>query len=144
MIRPDVVWVVAVALVAHDRRILMAKRRMDRAYGGRWEFPGGKMEAGESPEAAALREMREELGIRLELSALQPVSFASSSATPPTQGPPHVILLYTCRDWQGVPRSLDAEEIGWFAPDQLHHLAMPPLDYPLARALNLSLVPDPI
>ncbi len=144
MIRPDVVWVVAVALVAHDGRVLMAKRKQGRAHGGLWEFPGGKMEAGESPEAAALREIREELGVNLSLSALEPIMFASSSANLTALGAPHIILLYACREWHGQPRCLDAEDISWFAPDQLHHLAMPPLDYPLARALNQSLELHPI
>lgn len=144
MIGPNIVWVVAVALVAPDRRVLMQRRRLDRAHGGLWEFPGGKIEAGEAPEAAAAREMFEELGVDLDPAALQAVSFASDSATAPTPGSPsprapHVILLYACRRWQGEPTCLDAEQIGWFAPDQLEQLAMPPLDYPLARALQKAI-----
>ncbi len=128
------IWVVAVALVAADGRVLMQRRRRDRAHGGLWEFPGGKLEAGESPEAAAAREIGEELGVVLDISELHPVSFASSPAAQ-SPAPPHVILLYACRHWQGQPRCLDAEEIGWFAPELLENLDMPPLDYPLARAL---------
>lgn len=131
-----VVWVSAVALVAPDGQVLMQRRRLHRAHGGLWEFPGGKLEAGESPEAAALREMREELGVEIDASALCPAGFASDSAMPAPAGRTHVILLYACRRWHGEPRCLDAEEIAWFAPEQLEALAMPPLDYPLARALK--------
>jgi 8-oxo-dGTP diphosphatase len=140
---------VAVALVAADRRVLMQRRRLDRAHGGLWEFPGGKIEAGESPELAASREIREELGVELDQSALHAVSFASASAIRPMpalalQAPPvprqsQVILLYACRLWQGEPSCLDAEEIAWFALDRLEQLAMPPLDYPLARALRAGM-----
>ena len=131
------VWVVAAALIADDGRVLMQRRRLDRTHGGLWEFPGGKIEFGESPEAAARREIEEELGVGLEITALEPVSFASSSANLPA-GKTHVILLYACRQWRGEPRCLDAEEIGWFATDRLEHLAMPPLDYPLARSLHAA------
>lgn len=133
--RAPVVWVVAVALIAADLRILMQRRRRDRAHGGLWEFPGGKIEAGETPDAAAAREIREELGMDLNPSELQTVSFASSSAVPESSGQPHVILLYACRQWHGEARCLDAEELAWFAPRELEYLAMPPLDYPLAQAL---------
>lgn len=131
-----VIWVVAVALVGADGRVLMQRRRLSRAHGGLWEFPGGKIEAGESPEAAAVREMQEELGTGLEISALQPVGFASDVAHLPAPNPAHVILLYCCRAWLGQPACLDAEEIGWFAPDCVGQLDMPPLDYPLAQALQ--------
>ncbi len=138
MIEPTIVWVVAVALVAPDRRVLLQRRRLERAYGGLWEFPGGKIEAGESPEATAAREIFEELGVAVDVSALQAASFATDAAIAPSPGssPPHVILLYVCRRWRGEPACLDAEQIGWFALDQLAQLAMPPLDYPLARALQ--------
>lgn len=144
VVQPKLVWVVAVALVAPDRRVMMQKRRLNRAHGGLWEFPGGKIEADELPEAAACREICEELGVAVDVSALQPVSFASDLTVSPAPGPsvprqPHVILLYACRRWQGEPCCLDAEEIGWFAPEQLEQLAMPPLDYPLARALRQAL-----
>lgn len=134
--RAPVVWVVAVALIAADKRILMQRRRHGRAHGGLWEFPGGKIEPRETPAAAAVREIREELGVDLDPCALQPVSFASG---PPSARQPHVILLYACRQWQGEPQCLDAEEAAWLAPEQLAHLAMPPLDYPLARALVIAL-----
>jgi 8-oxo-dGTP diphosphatase len=127
--------VVAAALVAPDGRILMQQRRADRAFGGLWEFPGGKVEARESPESALLREIREELGVALDPGALIPLTFASDPRLPPEPRQPHVILLYTCRIWTGEPRCLDAAALGWFAPQDLAELAMPPLDVPLAEAL---------
>lgn len=130
MVSP-MVWVVAVAPIATDGRVLLQRRRLDRAHGGLWEFPGGKIEPGESPEAAARREIAEELGVDLDVRDLHPVSFASD--------PPHIVLLYICREWRGEPRCLDAEEIAWFAPEALARLAMPPLDYPLAEALLAAL-----
>ena len=150
------IWVVAVALIASDGRVLMQRRRLNRAHGGLWEFPGGKIEEDEAPEIAAFREIREELGVELDISALHAVSFASDMtitlaaratspraplpSTPSSGAPPlhqtHVILLYSCRRWEGEPACLDAEEIGWVAPERLETLSMPPLDYPLARALK--------
>jgi 8-oxo-dGTP diphosphatase len=133
---PTCIWVVAAALVTADRRVLMQKRGLDRSHGGLWEFPGGKLEAAETLESAIFREIREELGVELDSAALQPVSFAADRASPSGPRQPHVILLYSCRRWQGEPRCLDAQEIGWFAPQDLQQLAMPPLDYPLAAALQ--------
>jgi 8-oxo-dGTP diphosphatase len=130
--------VVAAALIDGSDRILVQRRRLDSAHGGLWEFPGGKIEPGESPESALLREIEEELGVTLDAEALTPLTFASDPALPPAPRAPHVILLYTCRRWRGEPRCHVGEEIGWFAPADLPGLAMPPLDYPLARALIRS------
>lgn len=132
---PTFVPVVAVALIRQDRRILMQKRRFQRVHGGLWEFPGGKLEPGESPESALIREIVEELGVKLDPAALVPVSFASDPALPPAPRQPHVILLYSCRRWHGEPMCLDAEELGWFTLAALAGLDMPPLDVPLAAAL---------
>ncbi|MFM5948061.1 MAG: (deoxy)nucleoside triphosphate pyrophosphohydrolase [Novosphingobium sp.] len=126
---PTIVPVVAAALIGLDGRVLMQRRRRDAEHGGLWEFPGGKVEPGESLEESLCREIREELGIAIVAEALNPLSFAAA----PDQ--PYVILLYTCRNWSGTPVCLDGEEIGWFAPDQVQSLPMPPLDVPLARAL---------
>lgn len=127
---PTIVPVVAVALLDSSGRVLMQKRRQHKQHGGLWEFPGGKVEDGESLESALLREIEEELGIELLVSALAPVSFASR----PDQ--PHVVLLYSCTDWRGTAAALDAEEIGWFNLGGLDSLPMPPLDVPLAAALR--------
>jgi len=126
------VLVSAVALLDDRRSILMQRRRSGAVHGGLWEFPGGKVEAGESPEAAAVREISEELAVAIDPGGLVPVGFASNG---PDGEWPLVILLYMCRRWSGAPQALDADEIGWFAPAELAGLAMPPLDYPLAEAL---------
>ena len=124
--------VVAVALMRGDGRVLMQRRRLGRQHGGLWEFPGGKVEAGESLTQAAAREIAEELGVAVLPEALAPVGFAVNRTT---DSPGPVILLFACEKWSGDPSCLDAEEIGWFPPDALADLAMPPLDYPLAQAL---------
>ena len=134
------VLVVAAALIDTAGHVLLQKRRLGGMHGGLWEFPGGKIDAGESPETALARELHEELGIAVDPSALLPLTFASDRALPPEPREPYVILLYTCRCWQGDPRCLDGEAIDWFAPVALAALAaqpgaMPPLDVPLAQAL---------
>jgi len=132
--------VAAVALIAPGPLVLMQRRRSQAMHGGLWEFPGGKLESNEAPEAAAVREIGEELGLVVEPGALVPVGFASSGAGGQA---PLVILLYMCRRWSGNAQPLDAEELGWFAPDDLAGLAMPPLDYPLAEALVRALAARP-
>jgi 8-oxo-dGTP diphosphatase len=126
---PTIIPVVAAALLGPEGRVLMQQRRHGAEHGGLWEFPGGKVEPGESLEESLRREIREELGIELVANALQPLSFAAT----PTQ--PYVILLYSCREWSGTPVCLDGEAIGWFAPEEVLALPMPPLDVPLAQAL---------
>lgn len=118
----------------------MQQRRADRAFGGLWEFPGGKVELGESPESALIREIEEELGLTLLQQGLAPLTFASDPAQPPAPRQPHVILLYTCREWPGEPRCLDGDSIAWVAPDDLLALPMPPLDVPLAKAVLRSIL----
>lgn len=135
------VLVVAVAMVGLDGRVLLQQRRTGGRHGGLWEFPGGKVEAGESPESALVREISEELGVELAAEALCPLTFASDPAQPPLPREPHVILLYTCRQWMGEPRCLDGEAIAWVAPSDFAGLAMPPLDYPLAEAVRSLLLP---
>ena len=130
--KSTVLLVVAVALIDDQGLMLMHRRRLDSMHGGLWEFPGGKIEPGESPESAALREIEEELGVMLDPRALLPVNFASGAGE---GGSPLVILLYTCRRWIGEPECLEGEAIRWTEPGALAGLEMPPLDYPLARAL---------
>ncbi|MEE4450115.1 (deoxy)nucleoside triphosphate pyrophosphohydrolase [Novosphingobium resinovorum] len=141
--------VVAVALVApegHARcgSVLMQQRAFAGVHGGLWEFPGGKVEPGESPEDALVRELAEELGVTVAAADLAPVGFASGRTAAPAQGGkgparPLVILLYMCGAWQGEPRALEAADVAWTAPDAIGALSMPPLDYPLAEALSRHL-----
>ncbi|MBT0667552.1 (deoxy)nucleoside triphosphate pyrophosphohydrolase [Novosphingobium profundi] len=131
--------VVAVALVDAEGRVLLQQRPCGTMHAGLWEFPGGKVDAGESPEDAAVREMEEELGVRLKVRDLLPVGFASGpleGVGGAGVGRSLVILLYRADCWEGEPMSLEGGEAGWYAPARIGDLAMPPLDYPLARALE--------
>ena len=124
--------VVAAALVDSERRILLQQRLPDRAMGGLWEFPGGKVESGELPEAALARELAEELGIEVAVGALDPACFASAAL-----GERHMILLlYLCRSWCGEPRPLDASALKWCRPDEMRADEMPPADQPLIALLD--------
>ncbi|HEU0100503.1 MAG TPA: (deoxy)nucleoside triphosphate pyrophosphohydrolase [Allosphingosinicella sp.] len=124
--------VVAAALVDGEGRVLLQKRSPGRAMAGLWEFPGGKVEPGERPEAALARELEEELGIRVEVAALSPAAFASAD----NQGRHMLLLLYLCREWRGEPRALDAAELRWLRPDAMGALPMPPADEPLIALLE--------
>ena len=125
----------AVALLDDMGRVLMQKRRAEGEHGGLWEFPGGKLESGESARDAAIREMREELGLEIDPHDLEPLTFASG----PSAAGQLVILLYTCRSWKGEPECRDGEAIEWCQADELANLDMPPLDYPLARRVTALL-----
>ncbi|MFM5916605.1 MAG: (deoxy)nucleoside triphosphate pyrophosphohydrolase [Novosphingobium sp.] len=127
---PTSIEVVAAALVDSEGRILLQLRRQDRQHGGLWEFPGGKVEPGESAASALVRELCEELGVAVFEAALRPLA----SADDPRTGV--VIALYTCRVWGGEPQCLDAAAIGWFTVKEMSDLPMPPLDRPLAAALE--------
>lgn len=127
---PTAIPVVAVALLRADGRVLMQRRRAKKAHGGLWEFPGGKVEVGETPDQALVREIAEELGIGLDERDLKAVGFASAPESTPIE-----ITLFACRSWAGEPLALDADAIAWFAPGELAALAMPPLDVLLAEAL---------
>lgn len=130
---PTLVPVVAVAMINDRGEVLMQRRPPGKAHGGLWEFPGGKVEAAETLVSALLREVEEELGVALVADSLEPISFAAR----PDQ--PHVVLLYSCTRWHGQPSALEASEIGWFVAESLDALAMPPLDVPLAGALQRAL-----
>ncbi|MET1109934.1 MAG: (deoxy)nucleoside triphosphate pyrophosphohydrolase [Allosphingosinicella sp.] len=123
---------VAAALVDGDGRILLQQRAPGRAMAGLWEFPGGKVEEGERPEAALARELEEELGIGVEIEALSPAAFASAD----NAGRHMLLLLYLCREWQGEPRALDAAALLWVRPAEMAALPMPPADEPLIPLLE--------
>ena len=127
--------VVAAALADGGGGILLQQRAPGRAMAGLWEFPGGKVEEGELPEAALIRELREELGIEVAANDLAPACFASAA-----NGTSHMILLlYLCRRWVGAPRPLDASALIWARPDEMRALAMPPADAPLVDLLEALL-----
>ena len=129
--------VVAAALTDAAGRILLQMRPKGTEHAGLWEFPGGKIEPGEHPQSALVREMAEELGVVLDESALTPLGFAASDGT---AARPIILLLYRCHVWSGEPRCLEAEAIAWVVPGDFASLAMPPLDIDLARnALGLTL-----
>ena len=123
---------VAAALVDGEGRVLLQRRAPGRAMAGLWEFPGGKVEPGERPEAALVRELEEELGIRVEIAALAPAAFASAD----NAGRHMLLLLYLCREWLGAPRALDAAELAWVRPADMAALPMPPADEPLIPLLE--------
>ena len=121
------VLVAAVALVDKDGRVLLARRPLHKPMGGLWEFPGGKVEAGERPEAALIRELKEELGIDVAQSCLAPLTFASHA-----YDDFHLLMpLYVCRRWQGQAAGLEGQELAWVRPLKLRDYPMPPADLPL-------------
>jgi 8-oxo-dGTP diphosphatase len=124
--------VVAAALVDAEGRVLLQQRLPDRAMAGLWEFPGGKVEPGERPEAALIRELGEELGIATDTACLAPAAFASAD----NDGRHMLLLLYICRKWRGVPRPLDAAALQWVRPVRMFDLEMPPADKPLIGLLD--------
>ena len=127
--------VVAAALVDGDGRVLLQRRPPGRAMAGLWEFPGGKLEAGETPEAALARELEEELGIAVSAEAVRPCSFATGRV----DGRPLLLLLFLVREWAGEPRALEATAIRWEFPAGMRALAMPLADGPLVGALAEAL-----
>lgn len=123
--------VVAAALIDRDGRVLLAERPAGKHLAGTWEFPGGKVEAGETPEAALIRELREELGIETEASCLAPATFASHAYA-------HfhlVLMLYVCRKWRGAPHGHDGQRLRWERVNDLFSIDMPPADRPLIGTL---------
>ncbi len=132
---PTMLFVVAAALTNENDEILLQKRPEGRSMAGLWEFPGGKVEEGETPESALIRELEEELGVGIEAQNLYPVTFASEAL-----GDKHLILmLYICRIWSGEPKALESPEIAWVPLSEMHNLEMPPADGPFIDALALAL-----
>lgn len=127
-----IVLVSAVALIDSDGRVLLAQRPEGKSLAGLWEFPGGKVEAGESPEAALIRELKEELGIDTWQSCLAPLTFASH-AYPEF----HLLMpLFACRKWQGIAAPREGQTLAWVRPSDLRDYPMPPADVPLIAVLR--------
>lgn len=128
----NITLVVACALVDSDGRVLVAARPSGKSMAGLWEFPGGKVEAGETPEAALIRELKEELSIDVTAACLAPLSFASHA-----YDEFHLLMpLYVCRKWDGQITPREEQETQWLRPRHLFDLPMPPADKPLIAALR--------
>ncbi len=127
----------ACALVDPDGRVLIALRPQGKPHAGKWEFPGGKVEAGESPEAAVVRELREELGVEPCEQCLQPFAFASE----PLEDGRHLLMpLFICRRWDGFADPKEGQKIAWVRPERLVDYDLLPADRPLAAELRDRLV----
>ncbi|MFM9973917.1 MAG: 8-oxo-dGTP diphosphatase MutT [Beijerinckiaceae bacterium] len=123
--------VVACALIDADRRVLIAQRPEGKALAGLWEFPGGKLDAGERPEQALIRELREELGIEVKEACLAPLTFASHA-----YAEFHLLMpLYICRRWEGAVQPREGQALKWVRPNKLRDYPMPPADEPLIPML---------
>lgn len=122
----------AVALIDRDGRVLLAQRPEGKSLAGLWEFPGGKIEPNETPEAALIRELTEELGIDTAESCLAPLTFASHSYEDF-----HLLMtLFVCRKWQGSPRAMEGGQLKWVRASALRDYPMPPADVPLIPVLQ--------
>jgi 8-oxo-dGTP diphosphatase len=127
-----IVLVAAVALIDADGRVLLAQRPEGKSMAGLWEFPGGKVEEGETPEACLIRELQEELGIDTWESCLAPLTFASHSYKEF-----HLLMpLFACRKWNGIPEGREGQTLAWVAPNRLRDYPMPPADIPLIPILR--------
>ena len=127
--------VTAAALIDADGRVLLQQRPEGKPMAGLWEFPGGKVEPGETPEEALIRELREELGIETHKSCLAPVTFASE----PLGDRDLLLLLYVCRKWSGIPCLHHASAMQWVRPHEMFSLPMPPADLPMIGILDALL-----
>jgi 8-oxo-dGTP diphosphatase len=127
-----VVLVSAVALIDADGRVLLAQRPEGKSMAGLWEFPGGKVEPGETPEAALIRELKEELGVDTHASCLAPLTFASHA-----YDRFHLLMpLFACRRWQGIPAPREGQSLAWVRGRDLAAYPMPPADLPLIPILR--------
>ena len=128
----NIVLVSAVALIDVDGRVLLAQRPEGKSMAGLWEFPGGKVDPGETPEAALIRELDEELGIDTWKSCLAPLTFASH-----TYDEFHLLMpLFACRKWQGQPQAREGQTLAWVRPRDMRDYPMPPADVPLIPILR--------
>ena len=124
--------VVAVALIDTEGRVLLAQRPEGKSLAGLWEFPGGKVEQGETPEAALIRELGEELGIETKSSCLAPLTFASHA-----YDDFHLLMpLFACRRWTGIPTPREGQNLAWVRAKDLRNYPMPPADIPLIPILR--------
>lgn len=127
-----ILLVVACALLDSEGRILLAQRPAGKSMAGLWEFPGGKLDAGETPEAALIRELREELGIETQEACLSPLFFASHA-----YAKFHLLMpLYICRKWEGRAEAREGQALAWVRPEKLRDYPMPPADIPLVALLR--------
>ena len=127
-----VVLVAAAALIDVDGRVLLARRPPGKPLAGLWEFPGGKVQPGETPEAALIRELHEELGLDTQASCLAPLAFASHG-----YADFHLLMpLYACRVWRGLPQPREGQELAWVTKQALDRYPMPPADVPLIALLR--------
>ena len=125
------ILVSAVALIDPDSRVLLAQRPEGKSMAGLWEFPGGKVEAGETPEAALIRELEEELGINTWQSCLAPLTFASHAYEDF-----HLLMpLFACRKWQGIPQPQEGQSLKWVRKQNRRSYPMPAADIPLSPIL---------
>jgi 8-oxo-dGTP diphosphatase len=129
------VLVAACAFVDADSRVLLAQRPEGKSMAGLWEFPGGKVEAGERPEETLIREAEEELGIVVKEACLAPLTFASHSYPDF-----HLLMpLYICRRWDGIITPREGQKLAWVRPNKLRDYPMPPADVPLIAHLTTLL-----
>jgi 8-oxo-dGTP diphosphatase len=132
LIGGPIIWVAAAALIDADGRVLLAQRPVGKSMAGLWEFPGGKLEAGESGEAALVRELAEELGIETSESCLAPLTFASHAY----ENFHLMMLVYACRVWHGEVRGREGQQLAWVRPIEMYQYPMPPADVPLIGMLQ--------